>query len=103
MGQNEIIFTMNYYTSTNPMAFGELEIFEKRKDGYRPMELPLAALSEDSYEKGLQFTYELVEKNWIRITCKGTGFSQEFYISDDLCEANQNLFSVSENSNNAEY
>lgn len=92
-GENEIIFTMNYYTSTNPMAFGELEIFEKRKDGYRSMELPLVALSEDSYEKGLQFTYELVEKNWIRVTCKGTDFSQEFYISDDLCEANQNLFS----------
>ncbi len=91
-GENEIVFTMSYYTSTNPMAFGELEVFQKVKNDYQPMELPLVALSEDSYEKGLRFAYEVTGTNFIKVTCKGAAFSHEMYIADDLFEEYQQIF-----------
>ena len=39
-GQNEIIFYVSYPTSTNPLAFGDLTIFEKREERYQQMQLP---------------------------------------------------------------
>ncbi len=84
-GKNEIVFGCTYWTSTNPMAFGELAVFQKTEDGYGQIQLPME-LSDSAYTMTLDFNYQKVKEKLIRVTCADTGFLEDIEIEDVLWE-----------------
>lgn len=84
-GKNEIVFGCSYWSSTDPMAFGELAVFEKTDDGYRQVELPMQ-LSDSAYTMTLDFNYQMVKEYLIQVTCTDTDFSENIVIDDTLWE-----------------
>ena len=87
-GQNEIIFYVSYPTSTNPLAFGDLTIFEKREEKYQQMQLPFMD-GTDGYAQYLPVVYSKAEGQAITVSVPGTDFQQTVAIEDSLWTDNQ--------------
>ena len=82
-GQNEIIFRVSYPTSTNPMAVGELAVFERNNNAYQLMKLPFET-EEDSYVQKFSVTYNKADGQAVEVSVAGTDFKQVIPIDDDL-------------------
>ncbi len=86
-GINEIVFGFTYGTSTDPMAFGEIAVFQKTDDGYKQIQLPMQLGDGDSaYTMTLDFNYQKVKEKLIQVTCADTGFNKNIVIEDTLWE-----------------
>ncbi len=83
-GRNEIVFQVGYPTSTNPLACGELVVYEKQKGVYQPMKLPFED-GDESYQQMLSVTYSKTDGQAVRVSVPGTDFTQIVPIeSEDL-------------------
>ena len=82
-GQNEIIFQVGYPTSTNPLAFGELVVYEKKHGEYQSMQLPFEA-GDNAYQQKFPVTYSKADGQAVEVSVAGTDFKQVIPIDDDL-------------------
>ena len=81
-GQKEILFTLSYDTSTDPLSFGDMWLFDKDASGrYSEVELPLA--SGENGAKGFTIDYEEPEDLVIRYSIKEAGLSRSEEVYDD--------------------
>lgn len=81
-GEKEILFTLSYDTSTDPLSFGDMWLFDKDASGrYNEVELPLA--SGENGAKGFTIDYEKPEDNMIRYSIKEAGLSRSEEVDDD--------------------
>ena len=81
-GQNEIIFQVGYPTSTNPLAFGELVVYEQQKGNYLPMQLPFED-GEEPYQNLLTVIYSKADGQAVKVSVPGTDFAQVVPIEDE--------------------
>jgi hypothetical protein len=81
-GQNEIIFQVGYPTGTNPLACGELVVYEKQKGKYLLMQLPFEDGGEP-YQQMLPVTYSKADGRAVKVSIPGTDFSQIVPIKDN--------------------
>ncbi|MBE6111835.1 MAG: M56 family metallopeptidase [Peptococcaceae bacterium] len=81
-GQNEIIFQVGYPASTNPLAFGELVVYEQQKGNYLPMQLPFED-GEEPYQNLLPVTYSKADGQAVKVSVPGTDFTQVVPIEND--------------------
>ncbi len=81
-GQKEILFTLSYDTSTDPLSFGDMWLFDKDASGsYREVELPLAG--GENGAKCFTIDYEKPEGLVIRYSIKEAGLSRSEEVDDD--------------------
>ena len=81
-GQNEIIFQIGYPTGTNPLACGELVVYEKQKGKYLLMQLPFEDGGEP-YQQMLPVAYSKADGQAVKVSIPGTDFSQIVPIKDN--------------------
>lgn len=87
-GKNEIVFTLSYDFSTNPMAYGELIIFEKKQYGYEKMTLPEELYDQSENGKGTM-GYLLKYAPRIRLHYKQSGEKELQLTSEELSGENE--------------
>ncbi len=81
-GQKEILFTLSYDTSTDPLSFGDMWLFDKDDSGkYSEVELPLAG--GENGAKCFTIDYEKPEDLVIRYSIKEAGLSRSEEVDDD--------------------
>ena len=81
-GEKEILFTLSYDTSTEPLSFGDMWLFDKDADGqYKEVALPLA--SGENGAKGFTIEYDAPEGGVIRYSIKEAGLSRSEEVGDD--------------------
>lgn len=87
-GCNEILFGWEYIFSTNPSAFGEMALFEKKDGVYQEAQLPFTKDPENRWEQGLTLAYDFsidkAEENHFRVTIQETGLEAELIYGADL-------------------
>lgn len=81
-GQNEIIFQIGYPTGTNPLACGELVVYEKQKGKYLQMQLPFED-GDEPYQQMLPVAYSKADGQAVKVSIPGTDFSQIVPIKDN--------------------
>jgi hypothetical protein len=81
-GQNEIIFQIGYPTGTNPLACGELVVYEKQKGKYLSMQLPFEE-GDEPYQQMLPVAYSKADGQAVKVSIPGTDFSQIVPIKDN--------------------
>ncbi len=72
-GENEIIFSLTYDTSTDMRSFGDMEIYEKHGNSYEKAKLPFEE-SEEGCEQTIPVRYEAVHEmneNLIKVSVDG--------------------------------
>lgn len=80
-GEKEILFTLTYDTSTDPLSFGDMWLFDKDAAGkYNEVSLPLA--SGENGAKGLSIEYDEPDGGVIRYSIKETGLSRSEEVGD---------------------
>ena len=82
-GENEILVTLSYDTSTDPYAFGEMWLFDRdvSTGEYAEADLPLA-IGENG-AKGFNIDYGKPENGRIRFTIKDAGLSMEEDVGEE--------------------
>ncbi len=80
--KNEIVFHVGYPTSTNPLAFGELVVYEKQKGEYKLMELPFVS-GDEPYQQMLPVTYSKADGQAVKVSVQGADFTQVVPIEND--------------------
>ena len=84
-GEAEILFTLSYDTSTDPMSFGEMWVFEydKAGNGYKEMSLPLSNAHDNSGGKCLDLEYDTPVDGNVKITVRQNGFTTDVTLDED--------------------
>ena len=87
-GEPEILFTLSYDTSTDPMSFGEMWVFEYDKDSnsYKEMSLPLVNGDEGNGARCLELEYGTPDKNVVGVKVKQNGFTADAELDEDYLE-----------------
>ena len=85
-GEKEVLFTLAYWTSTDPGSFGQMWLFEyDNKDGkYKEMATPLSGA--DPGDKYLDIEYGAPDGNKVSVTVKQNGFTTEAEPDDAYME-----------------
>lgn len=84
-GENEIILLLQYETSTDMTAFGDLAVFEKKGDAYVRAALPFEE-SETGYSQGVPMYLKKKQEQLITVSLDGTDFQVDVPINDGLWE-----------------
>ena len=84
-GEAEVLFTLSYDTSTDPMSFGEMWVFEydKAGNGYKEMSLPLSNANDGGGGKCLDLEYNPPVGNNVDIKVKQNGFTAGVTLDED--------------------
>lgn len=72
-GENEIVFSLTYDTSTDMRGFGDMAVYEKNGDTYEKAKLPFQE-AEEGYEQTIAVLYEPVHEiheNLMRVSVDG--------------------------------
>ena len=78
-GFNEILVSVSYDTSTDPMSFGEMAMFslDENSGVYEEIKLPLSDAADGSAGKGLDILYKPPVENTVSISVKQNGFKYD--------------------------
>ncbi|MBR1772228.1 MAG: hypothetical protein IJ747_09400 [Lachnospiraceae bacterium] len=81
-GEPEVLFTLTYDTSTDPMAFGDMWLFDYDEGSgeYRQTELPLAA--GENGAKEITVSYDKPQGNVVTIKVNQTGFTESVSLEE---------------------
>ncbi len=82
--ENEILFSQEYWTSTDPSAFGNMVLFDFVNGKYEEVLLPLADNNDahGNYNPCLTLEYKVPREQTILVKVHQNGFEQEVYIED---------------------
>ena len=85
-GEKELLFTLTYDTSTDPMAFGDMWVFDYTDpaSGYQEVELPLA--KGENGAKMLTIDYDKPDGDIITIHVKQNGYTTDIDAGKDFIE-----------------
>jgi len=78
-GFNEILVSVSYDTSTDPMSFGEMAMFslDENSGVYEEIKLPLSDAADGSAGKGLDILYKPPVENTVSISVKQNDFKYD--------------------------
>ena len=84
-GEAEILFTLSYDTSTDPMSFGEMWVFEydKADNRYKEMSLPLSSYGDGGGGKCLDLEYAPPAGDKVDIKVKQNGFTASVKLDEN--------------------
>ena len=79
----EILVTLSYDTSTDPLSFGDIWLFDYDDSTSEYKEISLPLTSGENGAKGFTISYDKPEDLVIRYTIKETGLSRSEEVNDD--------------------
>ena len=84
-GFKEILVSVSYDTSTDPMSFGEMAMFSLDANSgiYEEMKLPLSDATDGSSGKGLELLYKPPVDNKVSITVKQNSFKTDAELDEN--------------------
>lgn len=77
-GENEILFTQEYFMSTDPHGFGNMRLYDPKGKTYKLVKLPLSDSGSPSYQPGLTLTYQIDKDHTYWLTVAETGYKSRF-------------------------
>jgi hypothetical protein len=83
-GVNEILFTLSYDTSTDPYAYGDLWLFDKKENSKRYSEVELPFASGENGAKGFNIDYEKPANGFISYSLKEMPYTGTQELSDEF-------------------
>ncbi len=85
-GQNEIIISFLYGTSTDMRLSGDFVVYEKRGDTYEKAVLPFRE-SEEGYRQNVPIRYEVICEERIKISVENDGYETRVPINNEQWDA----------------
>lgn len=85
-GRNEILFTQEYYMSTDPASAGNMRLYHNKGGKYKLAKLPLPNSVYNSFQPCLTLIYQIGKKDTYRLTVKETGYNAKFSFTKSSLE-----------------